>query len=215
MFKERSVVVMIKGIPELIGQRREEILNVCERLYRTMIFKDVTIKEIGKETTFSRPTIYNYFESKEEIFLALFEREYVKWTDELEEMCGEAAGISREELAEKIAGSLEKRKLLLKLLAVNLYDMEENSRMERLVSFKTAYGKSREALAGLIHIAYPDMTEAEVWSFVFAFLPYLHGVYPYAFATEKQIEAMDQISLAHPQTTIKELVKNALLRLLP
>ena len=42
---------------------------------------------------------------------------------------------------EKIAESLEKRGLLLKLLAVNLYDMEENSRMERLVCFKTAYGK--------------------------------------------------------------------------
>ena len=209
------MIIMIKGTPELIGERREEILNVCERLYQTMHFKDVTIKEIGKETTFSRPTIYNYFESKEEIFLGLFEREYLSWTAELEEMCEEAAGLSREGLAEKIAGSLEKRGLLLKLLAVNLYDMEENSRMERLVSFKTAYGKSREALARLIHTAYPNLTEAEIWSFVFTFLPYLHGVYPYAFATEKQIEAMDRIPLAHPKTTIRELVKNALLRLLP
>ena len=214
-FEKGSGMLMIKGTPELIGERQEEILNVCERLYQTMHFKDVTIKEIGKETTFSRPTIYNYFESKEEIFLGLFEREYVKWTAELEEICQEATGLSREELAEKIAGSLEKRKLLLKLLAVNLYDMEENSRMERLVSFKTAYGKSREALAELIHATYPNLTEAEVRSFVFRVLPYLHGVYPYAFATEKQIEAMDQIHLAHPETTIRELVRNVLLRLLP
>ena len=215
MFEERSVVVMIKGTPELIGQRREEILNVCERLYRTMIFKDVTMKEIGKETSFSRPTIYNYFETKEEIFLALFEREYITWTEDLLKIADAAAGMDRETLAERIADSLEKRKLLLKLLSVNLYDMEENSRMERLVSFKTAYGKSREALARLIQAAYPYLPEAEIWSFVFTFLPYLHGVYPYAFATEKQIEAMDQIHLAHPETTIRDLVKNALLRLLP
>ena len=209
------MVVMIKGTPELIGQRREEILNVCERLYRTMIFKDVTMKEIGKETSFSRPTIYNYFETKEEIFLALFEREYITWTEDLLKIADAAAGMDRETLAERIADSLEKRKLLLKLLSVNLYDMEENSRMERLVSFKTAYGKSREALAELIRTAYPELTESETWSFVFTFLPYLHGVYPYAFATKKQLEAMDQVGLAHPETTIRELVRNVLLQLLP
>ena len=62
---------MIKGTPELIAERREEIINACEQLYQTMSFKDITIKEIGKVTSFSRPTIYNYFETKEEIFLAL------------------------------------------------------------------------------------------------------------------------------------------------
>ena len=67
---------MIKGTPALISKRREEIINACEHLYQTMSFKDITLKDISKETTFSRPTIYNYFQTKEEIFLALFEREY-------------------------------------------------------------------------------------------------------------------------------------------
>ena len=34
-------------------------------------------------------------------------------------------------LAKKLAESLGRRKLMLKLLSVNLYDMEENSRMEQ------------------------------------------------------------------------------------
>ena len=50
---------MIKGTPELIAQRREEIINACEQLYRTMSFREITLKEIGKITSFSRPTIYN------------------------------------------------------------------------------------------------------------------------------------------------------------
>jgi AcrR family transcriptional regulator len=70
---------MIKGTPELIAARREEIINACERLYQTMSFKEITLKEIGAETSFSRPTIYNYFQTREEIFLALFEREYHRW----------------------------------------------------------------------------------------------------------------------------------------
>ena len=65
---------MPKGSPQLTAARKEEIVNACERLYQTLSFKDITLKEIGNETSFSRPTIYNYFETKEEIFLALYER---------------------------------------------------------------------------------------------------------------------------------------------
>lgn len=206
---------MIKGTPEFIAERREEIINACEKLYRAMSFKEITLKEIGSETSFSRPSIYNYFESKEEIFLALFEREYVLWTDELRSLQSGAAGMSRDALAEAIAESLEKRKLMLKLLSVNLYDMEENSRMERLVSFKLAYGASREALKKLVSACYPEMKERALRTFIFTFLPFLHGVYPYAFATKKQIGAMDEAGIAHPELTVGGLVKEALLSMLP
>ena len=50
---------MIKGTPELIAERREEIVNACEQLYQTMGFKEITLKEIGKHArpsiTISRP----------------------------------------------------------------------------------------------------------------------------------------------------------------
>lgn len=70
---------MTKGSPVLVAQKREKIINACQRLYRTMSFKEITLKEIGNSTSFSRPTIYNYFKIKEEIFLALYTREYDRW----------------------------------------------------------------------------------------------------------------------------------------
>ena len=48
---------MRKGTPEQIAQRREEIINACEQLYQTTSFREITLKEIGKITSFSRPTI--------------------------------------------------------------------------------------------------------------------------------------------------------------
>ena len=62
---------MPKGSPELTASRKEEIMNACETLYQTMSFKEITIKEIGAFTSFTRTSIYNYFQTKEEIFLAL------------------------------------------------------------------------------------------------------------------------------------------------
>ena len=67
---------MRKATREQIVQKREEIINACEQLYQKMSFREITLKEIGNITSFSRPTIYNYFETKEEIFLGLFQREY-------------------------------------------------------------------------------------------------------------------------------------------
>lgn len=67
---------MPKGSETLTNARREEIIDACEKLYARLSFKEVTIKEIGKETTFTRTSIYNYFQTKEEIFLALITREF-------------------------------------------------------------------------------------------------------------------------------------------
>ena len=137
---------MPKGSAELTTARREEILAACRKLYETMSFKEITLKEIGQQTSFTRTSIYNYFETKEEIFLALFQREYELFARELDGLCLSRESLSPEELASELAHALERRPLMLKLLSMNLYDMEANSRMERLVEFKTAYGASKDAL---------------------------------------------------------------------
>ena len=130
---------MIKGTPELISQRREEIINACETLYQKMSFKDVTIKEIGNITSFSRPTIYNYFETKEEIFLALLGREYDAWVSEMREVMNRETAMARIDVAEVLARTLTNHPRLLRLLSMNLYEMEANSRPERLTEFKKSF----------------------------------------------------------------------------
>ena len=115
---------MRKGTPEQIAQRREEIINACEQLYQTTSFREITLKEIGKITSFSRPTIYNYFETKEEIFLALFKREYDRWNEQLTAIHDQNERLTKAQLADKIAQSLADRPQLLKLLSMNNFDME-------------------------------------------------------------------------------------------
>ena len=107
---------MKKGTPEQIAQKREEIVDACEQLYRTMSFREITLKEIGSITSFSRPTIYNYFETKEEIFLALFKREYDRWNAQLLAILDGNEQLTKAQLADRIAQSLAERQQLLKLL---------------------------------------------------------------------------------------------------
>ncbi|MFR8072323.1 MAG: TetR/AcrR family transcriptional regulator, partial [Anaerovoracaceae bacterium] len=118
---------MPKGSEKLTKARREEIISACEKLYETMNFKDITIKEIGSITSFTRTSIYNYFSTKEEIFLALLQREYELWIEQLQRLRRDRKTMEPLEFAEALAHSLESRKTLLKLMSMNHYDMEENS----------------------------------------------------------------------------------------
>ena len=121
-------------------RQREEIINACEQLYQTMNFREITLKEIGSITSFSRLTIYNYFQTKEDIFLALFRREYDRWNEDLAAILDGSEQLTKKQLAEEIAKSLAGRQQLLRLLSMNTYDMEANSRQELLTGFKVSYG---------------------------------------------------------------------------
>lgn len=205
---------MIKGTPELIAGRREEIINACEQLYQTMSFRDITIKEIGNVTSFSRPTIYNYFETKEEIFLALFEREYDRWNADLLLILQNNERLSGKQIAQEIAVSLQNRVQLLKLLSMNNFDMEANSRQELLTSFKKSYGESMKNVRRILEKFRPEMDDADVNRFLYVFFPFMFGIYPYTVVTEKQQEAMKNADVDFVYQSIYDITYSCLAQLL-
>ncbi|MCR5487254.1 MAG: TetR family transcriptional regulator [Lachnospiraceae bacterium] len=205
---------MPKGSPERTAARKEEIISACEKLYQTMSFKDITLKEIGNETSFSRPTIYNYFQTKEEIFLALFEREYIRWNEELQSILQDNEKLAKEQIAEKLSASIANREQLLKLLAMNNYDMEANSRPERLTSFKVAYGESMKNVCRILTKFCPEKSAREIQNIIYIFFPFMFGIYPYTTVTEKQREAMKEADVDYIYQSIFEITNNCLLELL-
>ena len=205
---------MFKGTPEIIAQRREEIVASCENLYQTLSFKDITLKEISKVTSFSRPTIYNYFQTKEEIFLALFEKEYDRWNASLEDILASDEKYTGKQLADLIAKTLEKRAQLLKLLSMNNYDMEANSREELLVSFKRSYGKSLQIFRAILEKHCRGISPADIEQIMYVFFPFMFGIYPYAEVTAKQKEAMRDAEIDYKYQSIYEITYNCLARLL-
>ena len=205
---------MRKVTPEEIARKREEIINACEQLYRTMSFREITLKEIGKITSFSRPTIYNYFETKEEIFLALFQREYDRWNEDLTAVLDGNERLTKNELSDKIAASLAGREQLLKMLSMNTYDMEANSRQELLTAFKQSYGRSMQLMCMLLEKYCPEMSETEIRNFIYTFYPFMFGIYPYTAVTEKQKIAMKEAGINYVYQTVYELTYSCLIRLL-
>ena len=196
---------MPKGSEELTATRKEEIIDACGSLYQTMSFKEITMKEIGSATSFTRTSIYNYFRTKEEIFLALLQREYESWIDNLKQIQRSHERMTAAEFADALAKSLEERATLLKIMSMNHYDMEGNSRIERLIEFKVVYGRSLAEMRNCLDKFFPNMSVGDKQDFIFSFFPFMFGIYPYTVVTDKQREAMEKAHVNYVYMTIYEI----------
>lgn len=205
---------MPKGSEELTATRKEEIIDACAELYQTMSFKEITMKEIGSATSFTRTSIYNYFRAKEEIFLALLQREYESWIDNLKQIQRSHERMTAAEFADALAKSLEKRATLLKIMSMNHYDMEGNSRIERLIEFKVVYGRSLAEMRNCLDKFFPNMSVGDKQDFIFSFFPFMFGIYPYTVVTDKQREAMEKAHVNYVYMTIYEITYAEAKRLL-
>ena len=199
---------------ELKATRREEIINACEKLYQTLSFKEITMKEISVETSFTRPSIYNYFQTKEEIFLALFSREYDKWVEDLDKIREDTTPLTSDAFAHELSRTIEKRGLLLKLLSMNMYDMEENSSEKALAVFKKSYGHSLRAVEECLDMLSPPLSDKEKQSFLYSFFPFMYGIYPYTSVTEKQKKAMEKAEVGFIYNTVYDLAYETIKKLL-
>lgn len=205
---------MPKSSAERTNARKEEIISAAESLYQKKGFKDITIQDIARETSFTRTSIYNYFETKEEIFMALLQKEYERWVEELDTVIKTHTEMGRDDVADVLAVSLENRKLLLKLMSMNHFDMEENSRLERLVEFKVSYGASIKAVGRLLQKFCTDMSDGDRQDFIYSFFPFVYGIFPYTRVTEKQKMAMKKADVGFTYMSIYQMAYTCTRKLL-
>ena len=205
---------MSRGSAALTAARREEIIAACAELNETMSFREITIKEIGAATSFTRTSIYNYFETKEEIFLALLQKEYELWVDAMNAVMEQNETMTRSEIADTLARTLTDRPRLLRLLSMNLFDMEANSRAERLAEFKVAFGTSLDTVTRMLQKYVPEMDAPARQEFLYAFFPFIYGIYPYTSVTEKQRTAMVQAGIPYVYQSAYDLTFTCLKKLL-
>ena len=124
------------------------------------------------------------------------------------------AAMTLDELAQTIARSLTDRPRLLRLLSMNLYDMEANSRPECLAEFKVAFGASLDAVTRMLEKYVPEMDGDARRQFLYAFFPFIYGIYPYTSVTEKQKTAMRQAGIPYAYQSAYEITYSCLRTLL-
>lgn len=147
--------------------------------------------------------------------LGLLIREYDLWCKELEAIVEKAGVLNRSELSRYIAHTLEDKDILLRILNMNLYEIEQNSRVERLAEFKIRFKRLIAVLNEILRSYKPDISAAECEEFCETFSAFLFGVFPFTKHSEKQLEAMRIADVHIREPSIFQMVYQCLVKLLP
>ncbi len=197
---------------DVATKRREEILSACENLYQSQGLNGLNIKRLASLTSLSRPSIYVYFKTKEEILLALLLREYEKLNADLLKI---KKGSSKEDLAASLAKVLARRELLWRIVNMNLSEIEENATLERLAKLKTIFARTVSILVKILEGSYARLTEDEARAYALDLITFLFGAYPFVHHSQKQLAAMQMAQVHFADVSFEELSYRFLLRLLP
>ena len=93
-----------------------------------------------------------------------------------------------DEIADVLARTLDERRQLLKIMSMNHYDLEENSRIELLTEFKASYGKALKTVMQILERFRPDMDfkkKRRIYLFLFSFYVRYLSVYGSDRETER------------------------------
>ena len=92
--------------------RRAEIMVAAMRLFAGKGFHNTTMSEIAKEAEFSTGSLYNFFKSKEELYLTLMREEIEKIEREVkvQKDRAEGPGVKLEAVVDTLIGYFEKNR---------------------------------------------------------------------------------------------------------
>lgn len=66
--------------------RRADILRAAEHLWTRTPYADLSMNQVAREVQLAKGTLYLYFETREELFLALLESHYQRWAAHVTEL---------------------------------------------------------------------------------------------------------------------------------
>lgn len=118
-------------------QRHADILAAAARLFDTQPYATLRMDDVAREAGLAKGTLYLYFSSKEEVFLALQAQEIAAWMQASRALfSASATALAEDEFARLLVASLVQQPRLLKLLALLHTVLEQNASEQSILAFK-------------------------------------------------------------------------------
>ena len=118
-------------------ERRQAILDAAWRAFHTTPYGELTVASIARETGLAKGTVFLYFRTKEEIFLAVTGQQMTEWFDAVDQRLAQLPSpATTEAIVEIIADSLQQRADFTRLLAILSTVLEQNANYDALLQFK-------------------------------------------------------------------------------
>lgn len=121
--------------PEQKEARRRAILAAALALYQEQLIGEITISSIARRAALAKGTVYLYFRTKEEIFVALLLDELSAWAEQLERELPSLSGA--DVVARRLCEHFLQRAQLVRLMGLMHNVLEQNIEVEAALVFKS------------------------------------------------------------------------------
>ncbi len=193
-----------------IQERIKEIISAASEIYNSSGYEGLSFSAISKLTKFTRPTIYKYFNTKEEILLKILISDAESWVASLTNSFKLNKIYSIGEIADIWVDTISKNHRLLNLYSMLFTAIEKNVSLEALVEFKKAFINLQESIVKLVSQLFPKAEMDDIESFIANHLALALGLYPMCELCEIQIQAIELSGVHYTPPNFKTVFKSNL-----
>lgn len=190
-------------------KRIDDILNATLSLYEESKVADINLALIAKQAKFTRSNLYKYFESKEEIFLELIERDRTEWLVDLEETLPKKKHDAKS-FSKAWVELHFRHERLTKFLTIMNTILEKNVSYDVLFKVKQKYMKDEIRILNTLIDAFPQLSEKLARDFLYSQLALTIGAYSLSDTNEVQDAVMEEFGGGVSEEYFRELYLNSI-----
>ena len=184
-----------------VQRKKEEILTAATRVFAAKGFSAATTKDIANEADIGESTLYNYFDSKREIMLAIMDEYKQLFDDDFREATAVASPEAFVELVDRTIELFTSRVFFIRALIAEAWidnDILENYVTARLLQISGILRDffSKEIKAGLFRPIDPQLVSRFAMGMFFSLvIPVARGVEPAPAPKDRRALAEAMVSI--------------------
>lgn len=144
--------------PEDKQRKRESILDAAQQLWATHTDRLSSMDTLAQASGVAKGTLYLYFRSKEEVLLALHERDMEQFFGRMMERAHQAEPMQAEDLAKLVIDSVNFSPTFLPLSSVCMGLMERHIPHDTAIAFKERIHERLNAALKAVQNHFPTLT---------------------------------------------------------
>jgi TetR/AcrR family transcriptional regulator len=151
--------------PEQKEERVSAILKAAAELYETRDFDDVHMGAIADRVGLAKASLYEYFNTKDDVFLALAARDVQSWTSDVESRLERLRRPDADRIAAALTAALRGQARLLRLRLTVRGIVERRSATRAVADFNRSFFACMQRASAALNAACPQLTPEEVAEF--------------------------------------------------
>ncbi len=166
--------------PEQKAERVKAILRAAGELFDVQEFTEISMTDVAKQSGIGKASVYQYFNTKEEVFLSLYQNEVDDWLSEVESRLGRMRHPNPARVAEALCEILCHRPRFCRLSVIFSFVLERNVSDAFLLQFKKSLLSPLSRFIKQLQGVIPSISDEQAKDFLFQHHALVAGMWPFA-----------------------------------